>query len=99
MLHASRPGMTTGATGQRSLRNLLEALEEVIPTMGEADPRHHTQKMQRRLVELTVHLREDISKVSAPQLKATFETAAEALTGLGKAFKDDEEKNEAAWRS
>ena len=39
MLHASRPGMTTGATGQRSPHNLLESLDEVMPSMGESDPR------------------------------------------------------------
>ena len=70
-----------------------------MPSMGEADPRHHMQKMQQHLVEHTAHLREDISKVSELRLKAMFETAAEVLTGLGKAFKDDEEKDEAAWRA
>ncbi len=31
-----------------------------------------------------------------PQLKAMFETSAEVLTGLAKAFEDYERKNEAA---
>ena len=54
--------------------------------------------MQKRLGELIAQLREDVVKVDEPQLKAMFETAAEVLTGLAKAFRDYEQKNEAAWR-
>jgi hypothetical protein len=52
--------------------------------------------MQARLKGLTDHL--DIQKVDEPQLRAMFETAAEVLGGLKKAFSDYEQKNEAAWR-
>lgn len=62
------------------------------------NPRHHTQQMQQRLQEVADHLREDIEKVDEPQLKAMFETAAEVLGGLKKAFSDYERKNENAWR-
>jgi len=62
------------------------------------DPRHHTQKMQKALQEIKDHLHEDIEKVDEPQLKAMFETSAEVLGGLIKAFQDYEQKNEAAWR-
>ena len=62
------------------------------------DPRHHTQKMQTRLQEIIDHLREDIGKVDDPQMKAMFETSAEVLGGLKKAFSDFEQKNENAWR-
>jgi len=65
---------------------------------ADSDPRHHTQKMQRRLQETIDHLRADIQKVNEPQLKAMFETSAEVLAGLKKAFSDYEKKNEAAWR-
>ena len=65
---------------------------------ADSDPRHHTQKMQRRLQETIDHLRADIEKVTEPQLKAMFETSAEVLGGLKKAFSDYEKKNEAAWR-
>jgi hypothetical protein len=65
---------------------------------ADSDPRHHTQKIQSRLQETIDHLREDIGKVDEPQLKAMFETAAEVLGGLRKAFSDYEQKNEAAWR-
>jgi uncharacterized membrane-anchored protein YhcB (DUF1043 family) len=64
----------------------------------ERNPRHHTQKMQRTLQDVVDHLRSDIEKVDEPQLKAMFETAAEVLNGLTKAFRDYEQKNEPAWR-
>jgi hypothetical protein len=54
--------------------------------------------MRQRLDETITHLREDIEKVDEPQLKAMFETSAEVLTGLSKAFRDYEQKNESAWR-
>jgi hypothetical protein len=65
---------------------------------AERDPRHHTQRMRKRLQEIKDHLREDVEKVDEPQLKAMFETSAEVLGGLIKAFHDYEEKNESAWR-
>jgi hypothetical protein len=65
---------------------------------SESDPRHHTQKMKARLQETVDHLRADVAKVDEPQLKAMFETSAEVLLGLVKAFGDYERKNEAAWR-
>jgi len=63
-----------------------------------SDPRHHTRKMKERLNETIAHLREDIRAVDEPQFKAMFETSAEILAGLVKAFDDYERKNEAAWR-
>ena len=65
---------------------------------NERDPRYHTQNMRNRLQEIIQHLRADIEKVDEPQLKAMFETSAEVLSGLVKAFHDYERKNEAAWR-
>jgi hypothetical protein len=54
--------------------------------------------MQTRLQELIDHLRRDIDKVDEPQLRAMFETSAEVIGGLKKAFSDYEQKNEKAWR-
>lgn len=69
-----------------------------MASSADRDPRHHTQKMQKALQDIKAHLREDIAKVDEPQLKAMFETSAEVIGGLEKAFKDYEQKNEKAWR-
>jgi len=69
-----------------------------MASAADRDPRHHTQKMQKALHDIRNHLREDVQKVDEPQLKAMFETSAEVLAGLEKAFKDYEQKNEKAWR-
>jgi len=69
-----------------------------MPAVASQDPRHHTQNMQKRLADTVQHLRDDIGKVDEPQLKAMFETSAEVLNGLIKAFRDYEQKNESAWR-
>ena len=62
------------------------------------DPIYHTQNMQKRLGEARDHLRKDVEEVDEPQLKAMFETSAEVLGRLIKAFQDYEKKNESAWR-
>jgi len=69
-----------------------------MATASQKNPQHHTQKMKERLKETVTHLRQDIDEVDEPQLKAMFETSAEVLTGLVKAFDDYEKKNESAWR-
>jgi hypothetical protein len=74
------------------------ARETNMASVADRDPRHHTQKMQKALQDIKDHLRDDIEKVDEPQLKAMFETAAEVLGGLIKAFHDYEQKNESAWR-
>lgn len=63
-----------------------------------SDPRRHTMKCRARMTDLAQHLREDVEKVDDPRAKAMFETAAEVLLGLGKAFADFEEGAEPAWR-
>jgi hypothetical protein len=65
---------------------------------AESNPTHHTQKMKSEMNALIAHLREDVVKVDDPQFKAMFETSAEVIGGLIKAFSDYERKNEAAWR-
>ncbi|MCS3447301.1 MULTISPECIES: hypothetical protein [Bradyrhizobium] len=69
-----------------------------MASAADREPRHHTQKMQKALQDIRNHLRDDIQKVDDPQLKAMFETSAEVLGGLEKAFNDYEKKNEKAWR-
>jgi len=65
----------------------------------EKDPRHHTPKLKQMLNDTATHAREDVSKVSDPKAQALFETTAEMLKGLVKAFDDFEEKREEAWKT
>jgi hypothetical protein len=65
----------------------------------EKDPRHHTLKLKQMLSDTADHAREDVSKVSDPKAQALFETTAEVLKGLVKAFNDFEEKRETAWKT
>lgn len=69
-----------------------------MASASDNNPRHHVQNMRKALQDIRSHLREDIQKVDEPQLKAMFETSAEVLGGLEKAFSDYEQKNESAWR-
>ncbi len=62
------------------------------------DPRHHIRQQAERLHETVRHLREDVTKVQDPKAQALFETAAEVLSGLEKAFRDYEAGTERAWK-
>ncbi len=59
---------------------------------------HHTQKIKTMISDLIDHLRSDITKIDDLQAKAMFETSAEVMVGLRKAFDDFDEKNEKAWQ-
>jgi hypothetical protein len=71
-------------------------------TMG-ADPNCgdsadcHVKRIREQMEHLVQHLRYDSKKVSDPKAKAMFETSAEAINGLIKAF-DDYENRKEAWR-
>ena len=60
---------------------------------------HHTQKLKGQMQELIAHLRSDVEKVTEPKARAMFETSAEVVSGLVKAFDDYEQKTEAAWKN
>jgi hypothetical protein len=68
------------------------------PESPDDDPLHHTAHIKRMLDETAQHARADVSKVEDPRARALFETTAEVLDGLKKAYDDFEKKNEAAWR-
>jgi hypothetical protein len=68
------------------------------PAYPESDPRHHTANIKHMLDDTARHAREDVDKVRDPRAQALFETTAEVLDGLRKAYDDFEKKNEAAWR-
>ncbi len=65
---------------------------------SENDPRHHTAKLKSMLTDVINHAREDVSKINDPKAQALFETTAEVLTGLRKAYEDFEQKSEEAWK-
>jgi hypothetical protein len=65
----------------------------------ENDPRHHTIRMRNAMRDLAQHLREDVNKIDEPQARALFETSAEVLGALAKAFEDYEQKKEPAFRA
>lgn len=69
-----------------------------MASAADRDPRHHVQKMHKALADVRAHMRQDIEKVDDPRFKAMFETSAEVLGGLIKAFDDYAKKNESAWR-
>ena len=64
----------------------------------ENDPRHHTLKRKQMLNDTATHAREDVRKVSDAKAQALFETTAEVLKGLVKAYDDFEQKQEEAWK-
>ena len=62
------------------------------------DPRVHARNIMRELHELTGHLRRDVERVEDPRAQALFETTAEVVLGLEKAFGDFDQRNEPAWQ-
>jgi hypothetical protein len=66
---------------------------------NEQDPRHHTQKLKQMLNDTADHAPLDVSKVNDPKAETLFETTAEVLKGLVKAFTDFGEKKEEAWKT
>jgi hypothetical protein len=67
-------------------------------SLSRSDPLRHTTKTRTRLTELAEHLRSDVDKIDDPRAQALFETTAEVLLGLEKAFADYESKAEPAWQ-
>lgn len=64
----------------------------------ESDPRHHTGNIRGMLEDVITHLREDVEKVDDARAQALFETSAEVLGGLAKAYEHFDAKAEQAWR-
>jgi hypothetical protein len=67
-------------------------------SLPQDDPRRDTMPMRSRLTDLAGHLRADVLKIHDVRAKALFETSAEVLLGLEKAFADYEAADEPAWR-
>ena len=65
----------------------------------EHDPHHHTEEIKRMLNDAACRAHEDMVKISDPKAQALFETTAQVLMGLLKAFEDFEWKSERAWKA
>jgi len=65
--------------------------------LSASDPRAHTQRMEKVFHDTAAHLREDVQVIEDARARALFETAAEVLGGLEKAFRDYDKKDELAW--
>ncbi|MFI5072087.1 MAG: hypothetical protein ACHP8A_14475 [Terriglobales bacterium] len=65
----------------------------------ESDPRHHTARIKQMLTEIMEHARQDVGKVNDPKAQALFETTAEVLAGLKKAYEHFEQHAEGAWKT
>ena len=63
-----------------------------------ADPKTHTQHIRKLLMEASQHARNDIAEIDEPRARALFETSAEVLDGLAKAYADYDAGSEPAWR-
>jgi hypothetical protein len=68
------------------------------PGSDESTPQHHTAKIKEMLTGVIEHARSDVDKVDDPKAQALFETTAEVLIGLKKAYEDYEQGTETAWK-
>ena len=62
------------------------------------DSRHYTSDMRQLLSAVIDHARKTLPDVLDPKAQALFETSAEVLIGLRKAFEDYEQRNEPVWQ-
>jgi hypothetical protein len=61
------------------------------------DPRYKTRLMEKHFKQTIEDLRGEIKVIDDPRAKALFETAAEVIGGLEKAFHDYDRRDELAW--
>lgn len=62
------------------------------------DATHHAAHIQTMLTELIDEARANVERVDDPRAQALFETTAEVLLGLRKAYQDFEQGWETAWK-
>jgi hypothetical protein len=62
------------------------------------DTREVLSNTKNQLDQLINQVRQDISQVQEPKAQALFETTAEVLIGLRKAYEDYAKGNEQAWQ-
>jgi hypothetical protein len=68
------------------------------PSEPVADPRYHTARIRQMLIELAQHARDDVGQIDEPRAQALFETTAEVLQGLARAYEHYDAGSEPAWR-
>jgi hypothetical protein len=56
-------------------------------------------RLRNSMEDLVSQMRSEVTRVTDPRAQALFETAAEALRGLIKAFEDFDEGRETAFRA
>lgn len=59
---------------------------------------NNTSEAQLRLQQVVDYLRSNIRQLDDPRAQALYETSAEVLLGLKKAFMDYSKQRESAWR-
>lgn len=69
-----------------------------MATKPTTDPRPQTQRIHKMLVDTAQQARNDIAEIDEPRARALFETSAEVLTGLAKAYEDYNAASEPVWR-
>jgi len=69
-----------------------------MPGKAITDPKQHTQRIRKMLVDAAQQARSGIAEIEEPSARALFETSAEVLTGLAKAYEDYDAGSEPAWR-
>jgi len=67
-------------------------------TENTGDPKFHSRNIRDMLQGVVDHVREDVKVVKEPHARALFETTAEVLTGLQRAYEHFENSSEEAWK-
>lgn len=62
-----------------------------------SNPKEHAQYLEQYITELKNHCLEEVRLVTDPKAKALFQTSADVLAGLEKAFSDYQSENFGAW--
>lgn len=70
---------------------------ETIKSINSSDPKEHAQNIERLIYELKLFCHAEIRTVNDPKAKALFETTAEVLGGLEKAYSDYQSEDLGAW--
>jgi len=77
---------------------MQEAVAKAFGESDSTDPREHAVRIREMLNGVAEHARKDIDKIDDPTAEALFETAAEVLMGLSKAFEHFEGRSEKAFK-